>query len=345
MLIAGRFTLVGCQGSSILHRRAWSHIHPCDRSVQGPSDGSRGPSRAITSISVDDSAICAESLTARCGPTSRKEQARRAGHPQNAGPPALSIHRVRSTHDPELADLGATLRLELERARDRLDKLAAREEHVRRDLAEIVASKDAARETLAALEAVAARAPMLGGSTEDSGGDPDETTRRLLSGAELRETLTRVALRRNAHGEPVHWSVWHGWLRNEGFDAAGKRGEATFQTQLGRSPLVRRAEREGVYVLDVSLLDAHRGRLVALHQRLADLPPPGQLALLGDARAGRRDLQQEIARTERALEESWRILTEELGELWGAEHPPDTEHVMRLWDLRRRHEAVDNSAG
>lgn len=75
--------------------------------------------------------------------------------------------------------------------------------------------------------------------------------------------------------------------------------------------------------------------MLALHQRLAELPPPGQLMLIGDARATRRDLQQQITRAERRLEEAWRMLTEELGSDWNAERGAKPEEVTRLWQERR----------
>ena len=48
-------------------------------------------------------------------------------------------------------------------------------------------------------------------------------------------------------------------------------------TQLARSPLVRRSDQEGVYLLDLGLVAEARERLHDLHRRLAALPPPGQL--------------------------------------------------------------------
>jgi hypothetical protein len=131
-----------------------------------------------------------------------------------------------------------------------------------------------------------------------------------LAGAELRAMIARVALRKAIDG-PVHWRSWLGWLRAEGFDAAGKSPEATFQTQLARSPLVRRTEQDGIYLLDLEQFHAGRDRLRELHAQLARLPPPDQLALLGDVRAQRRELQGEIARVERSLEEIWQVLAQE----------------------------------
>ncbi len=55
-----------------------------------------------------------------------------------------------------------------------------------------------------------------------------------------------AALLRAAHGTPMHWRTWLEWLRQDGFEAAGKKAKATFLTQLARSPLVRRTPQDGV---------------------------------------------------------------------------------------------------
>lgn len=242
-----------------------------------------------------------------------------------------------TAHPTEQAsDVRKTVQRELTSARERHAQLERRRRELERELQAVMAAEEESREGLRSLIAVAHQA---GGAVDDvlplpgDGRIPDDP--HVLAGGALRDAITRVALRRNAHGRPVHWKEWFGWLRDAGFDAAGKRAEATFQTQLGRSPLVRRADREGVYVLDVELLARLRSAVLALHQRLAELPPPGQLTLIGDARATRRDLEQQITRAERRLEEAWRMLTEELGSDWNAEREAEPEEVTRLWQERR----------
>jgi hypothetical protein len=246
--------------------------------------------------------------------------------------------RVRSERGPrearleeraELAELTVTLRGELEIAQSRYDRLRTRREQLQRDLAGATAAEEAASQSVASLRAVAAHVSGLCDG-RDANGD-SESTHVALAGSELREAIARIALRRNAQGQEVHWRTWFGWLRDDGLDAAGKRAEATFQTQLARSPLVRRTQRDGVYVLDIALLEQHRDDVIALHRRLEELPPPGQLALMGDVRAQRRALQQEIARAERALEEAWRTLAEDPGHELSPDPPPDAEQVARVW--------------
>lgn len=233
---------------------------------------------------------------------------------------------ARGTGDP-LRNLGETLRREIGSARARVEELAERRRELERQLE---AARDAERsglQSLAALETVGREAGEL---VPDSPVDVRDGRLRL-AGAQLREMIARVALRRGVPGEPVHWRLWLTWLHDNELDAAGKNPEATFQTQLARSPLVRRTDQDGVYRLDLAQLARGRDRLRDLHGQLSRLPPPDQLALLGGVRAQRQDLQNEIARTERAVEEIWHVLAQE--------RPPgqvdhaglDPERIVEAW--------------
>lgn len=233
--------------------------------------------------------------------------------------------------------LEATMHRRLESARDRMHRAALRQEELRREIELAEAEEAHSRELVETLLSVA-REARVGGLMLIADEEPgDDSGPLLLAGGELRETIARIALRRNVHGTAVHWRQWLTWLRADGFDAAGKSAEATFQTQLARSPLVRRADRDGVYVLDIERLADLRDEVLTLHQRLAQIPPPDQLMLLGDGRAARRELEQGIARAERALEEAWRMLTEELGDEWDGDPPPGADDVTRLWRARGVH--------
>jgi hypothetical protein len=228
----------------------------------------------------------------------------------------------------DLDDLGATLQRELGAARQRLTDLRDRRQRLQREFEAAMAAEEQGRQALAVLRSVAARAGMA-----DEEVPPADADRKRLAGGELRETIARVALRRNAHGRAVHWRTWFDWLHAEGLEAAGKRPEATFLTQLARSPLVRRTEQHGVYVLDVELLQRRREEMLGLQRRLGELPPPDQLALIGDVRSERREVQQRIARAERLLEEAWRTLADELGQ--DAVGPVQ---LTELWQQRREDE-------
>jgi hypothetical protein len=232
-------------------------------------------------------------------------------------------------HPAALAD---TLRRQLEAARTRHEDLRARRQRLEAELQSARAAEAAADHTLEALRAVAAH---VTGVDDPPEAEEIATAGIALAGRDLRDAIACVALLRNAHGDALHWRTWFSWLREDGFDAAGKRAEATFQTQLARSPLVRRTERDGIYVLDVTLLEHWRDEVLAHHERIAALPSADQLELIGDARTRRRELEKNLTRAERALEESWRTLTEALDQQWNPEHPPDTEQLVRLWRERR----------
>src|SRR4051812_36966541 len=117
---------------------------------------------------------------------------------------------VSPTEHADLDDLGAALRRELDTARRRLDELQTRRERLRRELDAATAAEEEGRQALAALRSVAARAGRL--IAEDELALDEATATHALAGSELREAITRIALRRNAHGDAVHWSTWFGWL-------------------------------------------------------------------------------------------------------------------------------------
>ena len=221
-------------------------------------------------------------------------------------------------------DLAVALQRELAEAGRRLAELEERRARLQRELEVVQAAEREGRQAVKALRSIAAR--LRPGHDVDR--DDDTPGLRWLAGSELRQAIGRAALRRAAYSRPVPWRIWHTWLREDGFDAAGKRAEATFLTQLARNPLVRRTADDGVYMLDLDLLIERRDHVRELHARLAQLPPPDQLALIGDARLERQAVQQKISRAERLLEESWQLLSEELD---GDAELHDAESVIASW--------------
>lgn len=234
--------------------------------------------------------------------------------------------------------LGPTLERELVAARTRVEELADRRRQLEGALDAAIAAERAARQALDAVRAIANEAAgavpgLIATAALDLAASPkpDSAGRGRLAGGELREMAARVALRRQAQGRPVHWREWLGWLREDGLDAAGKNPDATFLTQLARSPIVRRTAQDGVYVLDLELLVKCRERLQELHGHLAQVPPPEQLVMLGDVRQQRRELESQIARAERALEEMWRVLTAEIPPDWPQDAVGTAERLVDAW--------------
>lgn len=130
-----------------------------------------------------------------------------------------------------------------------------------------------------------------------------------LSGARLREAAIQSVLERGEVNRPIHHTQWLAWLRADGFEPAGKRPENVFLTQIGRSPLVRRGEEPGFYVVEPRRVVELQEQLRVLHDRFATLPPADQMSLIGDGRERRQELQIAINRTERALHEAWTMLS------------------------------------
>jgi hypothetical protein len=232
----------------------------------------------------------------------------RAGH--LVGAAGICSERAWNTGaEPRPSELSATVEAsawrELHAARERLAALTARRQRLAEQLAAAAAEEDAERRTVKALEGIV-------GDGEDGNHQGHAPAGARIAGRQLRMMIARVALRGGHAGTARHWRYWLGWLRDAGFEPAGKRPDATFLTQLSRSPLVCRDRPEGVYVLDVGRFEATYRRLRVLEEQLRVMPSAEQLSMLGDVRARRQELQREIERCERDLEEAWVVLCEEL---------------------------------
>jgi uncharacterized protein YhaN len=133
---------------------------------------------------------------------------------------------------------------------------------------------------------------------------------RVLRGAELREQATRVLAARAGVGTPVHYRQWLQWVEEAGFVILGKRPHATFLTAVGRSPITRRGEEPGTYVLDPSGSHELACELSELRGELADLDhvlhrEPGPRPDLTKHRA---TLLLRVRRVTRQLDEAQAVL-------------------------------------
>lgn len=135
----------------------------------------------------------------------------------------------------------------------------------------------------------------------------------VLRGARIREAAVRV-LAANADAEvPVHYRDWFQLLIAQGFMPAGKDPLATFLTQVGRSPVVKRSTASGMYVLDLNFARRARERLAQLAvqaSEVQDLSPSPTVEEIATARERRAQLAGEMRETERQLEEALRSLGE-----------------------------------
>ena len=127
----------------------------------------------------------------------------------------------------------------------------------------------------------------------------------LISGGAIRTLAVPLLLRERGPG-PIHYAEWAALLRAEGFRVAGKRPDAVFLNQVTRSPLVRATTKAGFYELDLSAPQQLEDRLRQQKTKLATLmiENPKDAEEFERYRGAQRELQTEIARTERQLAEA-----------------------------------------
>jgi chromosome segregation ATPase len=127
---------------------------------------------------------------------------------------------------------------------------------------------------------------------------------KLLRGPAIRREAVRVLLAHPDRPEALHYREWFALLHEAGFRVAGKDPLATFLTQLSRSPAVRKSTQAGVYELDRAALARLRRRQDQLRDELRTLTAaPGADADLATVRARRTELNAELGRVEKAVEE------------------------------------------
>ncbi len=126
---------------------------------------------------------------------------------------------------------------------------------------------------------------------------------RVLRGPAIRDAAVRVLVERGA--EALHYREWFALMTEAGHAIAGKEPLAVFLTQLSRSPVLRKGARAGIYELDRHAAARLTAELDGLHHELRELTAQTDLAAI---RARRAQLNADIGRTERALEEVARVL-------------------------------------
>ena len=147
--------------------------------------------------------------------------------------------------------------------------------------------------------------------TPNGGVAPEKMT--MLRGARIREAAVRALAASSPPDAAVHYRDWFKLLTAQGFMPAGKDPLATFLTQIGRSPVVRRSTSAGMYVLDLEVPQRARARLARLAEELADVrerSPAVTVEEIAATRERRTHLTAEMQETERQLEEALRSLGE-----------------------------------
>jgi hypothetical protein len=206
---------------------------------------------------------------------------------------------------------------EREKLRRDLDRTEKRISALRDELAEAERSAGDIRRQLALLAQLAhdeeqdSPFPVQGGlrAVEPS---PDEATPEYqtpahgyLRGADIRLAAVRIIASTENPTRPIHYGEWYDLLTDAGYGVAGRDPQATFLTQIGRSPLVNRAGERGFYALDLDAPRRLSAQLHALHAELVGLHQGQQtIEAIATLRERRADLTSEYARVERELEEA-----------------------------------------
>lgn len=193
-------------------------------------------------------------------------------------------------------------RLESELARAEQESAGLRK---RIDDAERRAS--AIRTRLQLLDQLGARVTRVPGRAARPRLVPPETepANGWLRGAAIRQAAVRMLAASPGPNRPIHYTDWLELLYAAGYAIPGRNPAATFLTQLGRSPVVARADKPGTYLLDPAAPVQLRERLMALNEELLALHHGQQvIEEIASARDRRSELITEIARVERNLEEA-----------------------------------------
>jgi septal ring factor EnvC (AmiA/AmiB activator) len=152
-------------------------------------------------------------------------------------------------------------RRRLEKYRERLVEQLQR---ARADVARLEAEVRAVDDQARALDR------LVDGAGDQQGARPLYAG-EVLRGARLREVAVRVLAARVGARKPVYYRDWFGWVQEEGFVVLGKRPHAAFLTAVSRSPVIKRGEDTGAYVLDPDALDALMQARQELRAEIADV--------------------------------------------------------------------------
>jgi hypothetical protein len=192
-------------------------------------------------------------------------------------------------------------------ARDH-DRLQRKRDRLTAQVAELDDALRAAEERLALLSTLGqAPEPVIAADTTvcEASGD----SRRVLRGLAVRETAVRVLISQPGRIEALHYRDWYELVREAGYAVAGNDPRAVFLTQLTHSPVVRKSRQSGVYAVDRQAPQRIRERLERLARELREITAAApDLVELATVRVRRRELDREIGRQERALEEALSVL-------------------------------------
>lgn len=190
-------------------------------------------------------------------------------------------------------------------------RIDRRTSSLERDLGRLRARRFELAERLRALNLLAQDGSD--GSTRRNGTQiaPRQVAGPMLRGAEIRE-LAVLLLVRSPHGARViHYRDWLRLLTDRGLRVSGRNPEASFLTQITRSPVVERGTDPGTYRINFDFPRQARERLELLRVELArtfTLPSGATRFELEMAERQRIEVTRSIRQLERHLTEALRSL-------------------------------------
>lgn len=201
---------------------------------------------------------------------------------------------------------------ELTRLRKALDRAERKELTLRRQLAEVESESVEIRQRIDLVERLTDGRETLAGRPADQQRNvvPFKTPKAepphgFLSGAMIRVVAVRLLAANEISTRPIHYLDWLRLLEASGYGIKGQDPAAALLTQVGRSPVVIRADAPGTYLLDHEAPRRLRDKLDQLSSELLSLHQGQQtIEAITSTRGRRAELVTEIARTERALEEA-----------------------------------------
>jgi hypothetical protein len=210
--------------------------------------------------------------------------------------------------------LQSAARAERARLRRELERCERRTGALRRELADLEQQSATIRQRLALLAQLAhdneedspfVAEPRRLQAVEPAASGELPPARGYLRGADIRIAAVRLLAASENPARPIRYADWYRLLVKAGYGIAGRDPLASFLTQIGRSPLVRRAGERGLYALDLDVPRRLRERLHALHQELAGLHAGQQtIEEIATIAARRAELTAEVVQVERSLEEA-----------------------------------------
>jgi hypothetical protein len=201
---------------------------------------------------------------------------------------------------------------ELFRLEKALDRAERKEVTLRRQLTEVTSEAGDLRQRIALVKRLAGDREPLAERTGDEHRNvvpfrppAVEPPNGFLRGAMIRVVAARLLAGTAGATRPVHYLDWLRLLEEAGYGIKGQDPGAALLTQLGRSPVVVKADAPGTYVLDHDGPRRLREQLASQSNELLSLHQGQQtIDAITSTRARRAELVTTIGRTERALEEA-----------------------------------------